>query len=195
MRKRLAVLIAVAMLVTSMPFYVFADDEAGTDGSGQAVTAAGEVTGGEEAGGSAPSENVNEGEEGSGTGDATVPDTGDGDQGPVNDGNQNTGDGENQDTGGSTEPGTGNGDGPETGDGEDPVTHEPGWNEDRTAYYDENGVALASTVRKIDGIFCYFNADGLYDTSDGWKTDADGNKVYYIRNGKLLVKIITKIGS
>ena len=65
MRKRLAVLIAVAMLVTSMPFYVFADDEAGTDVSGQAVTAAGEVTGGEEAGGSAPSENVNEGEEGS----------------------------------------------------------------------------------------------------------------------------------
>ena len=196
MRKRLAVLIAVAMLVTSMPFYVFADDEAGTDVSGQAVTAAGEVTGGEEAGGSAPSENVNEGEEGSGTGDATVPDTGDGDQGTVNDGNQNTGDGENQDTGGSTEPGTGNGDGPGTGDGEEPAeVHEPGWNEDHTAYYDENGVALASTVRKIEGVFCYFNADGLYDTSNGWKTDANGNKVYYIRNGKLLVKIITKIDS
>ena len=185
------------MLVTSMPFYVFADDDPVTDGV-QTETAAGDMTEVEEGAGSTPSENVDDGEEGSGTGDSTVTDTGsdEGDQGTVNDGNQNTGDGESQNTGGSTEPGTGGGDGPGTGDGEEPAeVHEPGWNEDHTAYYDENGAALTSTVRKIDGVFCYFNAEGLYDTSDGWKTNADGNKVYYIRNGKLLVKIITRIGS
>ena len=35
MKKKLVVLIAAAMLITSMPFYAFADDETGTEPGGQ----------------------------------------------------------------------------------------------------------------------------------------------------------------
>ena len=38
MKKKLAVLIAAAILITSMPFYAFAGDETGTDAENQLVS-------------------------------------------------------------------------------------------------------------------------------------------------------------
>ena len=47
MKKRLAILLAAAMLITSMPFYVFADDTASADGQGQTGVVASETAGDE----------------------------------------------------------------------------------------------------------------------------------------------------
>ena len=136
MKKRIAILIAAAMLITSMPFYAFADDTA-ADAAGQTEQTE-----------AAADDTVTDGT----VADETVTD------GTITDG--------------------------ET-DGEEPAAaHDPGWNEDHTAYYDENGEALKDVVAEIEGVLCYFNSDGLYDTSDGWKETADAK--YYIKNGEIV---------
>ena len=156
MKRRLAILIAAAMMFTSLPFYAFADDNVPADGNEQP-----EVTA-EENEVKANSEPALSGEE--------------------NDGEEVTG----TEVLNTTENGS---------EGEEPGTEEPqpedpepqiitGWNADHTAYYDENGKPLTSTVRSINGILCYFNANGLYDTSNGWKNTANGT--YYIKNGKIV---------
>lgn len=73
-----------------------------------------------------------------------------------------------------------------------------GWNEDHTIYYDKNGDALKGTVKKIDGVLCYFNKKGLLDMSDGWKTA--GKNKYYVKKGKIVksptkIKVKTKKGT
>lgn len=60
----------------------------------------------------------------------------------------------------------------------------PGWNEDHSIYYDENGEPLKDIVTEIDGVLCCFSADGVLDMSDGWKTVPDGK--YYVKNGKIV---------
>ena len=148
MKRKLAILIAVAMMFTSMPFYAFADDGAPADGNEQPeiTVEENEVTEVTENSEPALSAEENNGEESSVT----------------------------------EEPGT---DEPQPEDPEPQII--TGWNADHTAYYEENGKPLTSTVRSIDGVLCYFNANGLYDTSNGWKTVADGT-YYYIKSGKIV---------
>ena len=155
MKERLAILIAAAMLITSMPFYAFAGDSAVNDGSEQTETAVNEGDGTEN---SEPAvKEGNSSEEISGPVVTTGEDNGSEGQGA----------------------GT---DDPQPEDQAAQILN--GWNEDHTAYYDENGEPLTDTVKKIDDVLCYFNADGLYDTSDGWKTASEGK--YYIKSGRIV---------
>ncbi len=147
MKKRLAILIAAAMMFTSMPFYVFADDNNAAGDPAQADVSATEDAGNESADPAEP-ENPAEPTEPSDPAEPTEP----------------------SDPAEPAEP--------------QPVAG-PGWNEDHTAYYDENGVAYADIVAEIDGALCYFNADGLYDNTNGWKTTPDG-KYYINKSGKIV---------
>lgn len=167
MKKKLAILVAAAMLVTSMPFYVFADDSAAGETAGQTnetvVDGENEGVGAGESG--AVTTGGEGGEEGSGT--EVNPDEG-------------TNTGEGTETGGEgTEPGTGE----EFGQ-TDPVMVYPCWNEDHTVYYDENGQAVAGAVILIEETYYYFNDEGLLDMTDGWKTTAEGK--YCVKYGKIL---------
>ncbi len=146
MKKRLAILIAAAMLVTSMPFYAFAEgEEAVTGGAEQTVLeGAGEV------------EEVEETSEAAETGETAEAD----------------------ETGVTEEAGE-----EEAAEPEAPVIIND-WNEDHTAYFDENGNALAGVVREIDGKLYYFDASGLLDMTDGWKTADDGT--YYVSAGDIV---------
>ena len=170
MKKKLAILVAAAMLVTSMPFYVFADDTAaagGTTDPSQEIAVDGGTEGGETGETGEITTGAEGGEEGSGT--------------EVNPG-------EGTDTGEGTEPGGEGGEGTEPG-GEEPGTDEPVveypcWNEDHTVYYDENGQALAGVVKKIDGKLYYFNNNGVVDMTAGWKKTSAGK--YCVKSGKIL---------
>ena len=63
-----------------------------------------------------------------------------------------------------------------------------GWNGDHTIYYDNNGVPLTNTVKKIQGVYYYFNKKGKLDMSNGWKTV--GKNKYYVKKGKIVTKPI-----
>ena len=156
MKKRLAILIVAAMLITSMPFLAFADDSSVTGGTEQAEAAMDENRCISESGESAVKEE-NGSNEVSGTAVTTGEDSGSG----------------------SEEKGTVDN---QPADPAPQIINE--WNEDHTVYYDENGEPLTGTVKKIDDVLCYFNADGLYDTSDGWKTASEGK--YYIKSGRIV---------
>lgn len=144
MKKRLAVLLAAAMLVTSMPFYAFAGDEDTVPDGGDPA--------------------------------AVVTDEENGEPAVTEEGDDNSGD---------------------IGDNEDPQPAEPepepdpqpviqtGWNEDHTVYYDSNGNPLTNVVKKIDGVYYYFNKKGKLDMSNGWKKAGD-NK-YYIKKYKIVL--------
>ena len=161
MKKKLAILVAAAMLVTSMPFYVFADETAAADGvtdqTQESAVDGGNGSAGEETG--AVTTGTEGGTESSGTeavqGEGTEPG------------------GEGAEPGGGEEPGQ-----------DEPLTEYPCWNEDHTVYYDADGQALANVVKKIDGKRYYFNKGGVVDMSDGWKTASAGK--YYVKNGKFL---------
>ncbi len=163
MKKRLAILLAAAMMVTSMPFYAFAADE---ETAAEPVQEAVVLEDSTEAEGEAAAEPLASEEETAGEPAEST------DAGEVSTGAEEPAADEEQ---GGEEPAA--------------VVY-PGWNEDHTMYYDENGEPLKGVVKTIDGILCYFNADGLLDMTNGWKTAADGK--YYVRNG-VIVKAPTKV--
>lgn len=73
---------------------------------------------------------------------------------------------------------------------EDPVV-QPGWNEDRTIYYLEDGTAAtgffwAKTADGVDALY-YANKDGIVKTTEGWVFH-NGNKCRVTKDGVVRTK-------
>lgn len=194
MKKRLAILLAAAMLITSMPFYVFADDTASADGQGQTGVVASETAGDEtkEEGTDVeaedptdPTDPVDPAEPSDPT-DPTEPTDPAEPTDPV--------DPEEPEEPQIVYPAVIEEDGKLVYYVEEGVADTTdGWKADSEGnliYYIRNGELLSNIITKVDGKPYYFNKKAELKKTTGWKTASNGKG--YVKNGAL-VTVPTKI--